>query len=381
MNEEEEQQVNGAVNPFTGSPLSEEPPAIAPVHHETHPIISQPYADIDPGSPSPSPSPQGSPHVFHVSARHPSSIFDFPTPTPYAPPPGHPPTAQLTPFATGSTSALFRCLVKKPEVVQLEINGELHSNAADVTTQFLAELRLYTTVTTHRGLPAFLGCLEGVGMVLECVDGRTLLDAVRAEGGAAPLTQAQKIDYHNQLLDGLAHIHSFGLSHGDLSLLNVFVTHTSETIKILDFGRSVAADSIYDPPSAEPVDPFSFLHLHNNRSKRQSISQQQYTKRRKVEQIHPGTRPFCAPEILRAECQDAILADAYSFGVILACLDQNALIDCDPEIQMKDIIPDFFFQGCALFRDRIIAYLQRFDRRRRLSRDDMIAVKRWWDAE
>ncbi len=215
-------------------------------------------------------------------------------------------------------------------------------------------------------------------MVLECIDGRTLLDAVRATD--PPLSQAQKIDYHNQLLDGLAHIHSFGLSHGDLSLLNVFVTHASETVKILDFGRSVAADSAYDPPSAEPVDPFSFLHLP--RSKAQRLQQHLLpAKRRKVEQIHPGTRPFAAPEILRGECQDAILADAYSFGVILACLDQNALIDCDPEIQMKDIIPDFFLQGCDLFRDRIIAYLQRYDRRRRLSTDDMIAVKRWWDED
>jgi hypothetical protein len=51
--------------------------------------------------------------------------------------------------------------VKKPGVVQLEINGEMQLNASDVTTQFLAELRVYTTVSRHRNITAFLGCLLG----------------------------------------------------------------------------------------------------------------------------------------------------------------------------------------------------------------------------
>ena len=56
-----------------------------PHQHETPHAISQPYADVDPGSPSPSPSPPGSPHVFHPPAgAHPSALFSFPTPTAYA---------------------------------------------------------------------------------------------------------------------------------------------------------------------------------------------------------------------------------------------------------------------------------------------------------
>lgn len=55
--------------------------------------------------------------------RHPSSIFSFPVPTSYSAP--SKPTRNLNPVAHGSASELFKCIVKKPEVVQLEINGEM----------------------------------------------------------------------------------------------------------------------------------------------------------------------------------------------------------------------------------------------------------------
>ncbi|EEB87369.1 hypothetical protein MPER_15292, partial [Moniliophthora perniciosa FA553] len=156
-----------------------------------------------------------SPPIYNPP-RHPTSIFSFPTPTSYSAPPN--PIANLAPCAQGSTSELFKCVVKKPDVVQIEINGEMQSNSSDVTVQFLAELRVYTTVTRHRNICAFLGSLENVGMVLEYIDGRTLYDVISVR---PELTRAKKIDYHNQLLDGLTHLHSFGLSHGDLSLLNI----------------------------------------------------------------------------------------------------------------------------------------------------------------
>jgi serine/threonine protein kinase len=132
----------------------------------------------------------------------------------------------------------------------------MQSSASAVSTQFLAELRVYTTVSQHRNITAFLGCLENVAMVLEYIDGRTLYEVVRPR---PTLTRAQKIDFHNQLLDCTTRLHSFGLSHGDLSLLNIQVTHSSDTIRLLDFGRSVSIDSIFVSPSDEPVDPFQNL--------------------------------------------------------------------------------------------------------------------------
>jgi serine/threonine protein kinase len=308
-------------------------------------------------------SPNPSPPIYNPP-RHPTSIFSFPTPTAYSAPPN--PTYNLAPVAHGSTSELFKCVVKKPDVVQLEINGEMQSNASDVTTQSLAELRVYTTLARHRNIAAFLGCLENVGMVLEYVEGRTMYEVVKAR---PELTKYEKVDYHNQLLDGLTHLHSYGLSHGDISLLNIQVTHSSNTIKLLDFGRSVSAESDYSSPEDDPIDPFALLARKNS----SSTTPKFLTK--KVEQIHPGTRPFCAPEVLRKECQDPLLADAYSFGVVLVCLDRCESIDMKPWEQKKDLLPDDLFDGCELFEERARSYLTRWDTRRRLMKEDIIEVQ------
>jgi serine/threonine protein kinase len=256
--------------------------------------------------------------------------------------------------------------VKKPEVIQLEINGEMQSNASDVTVQFLAELRVYTTVARHRNICGFLGSLENVGMVLAFIDGRTLYDVIIQRPA---LTTQQKIDYHNQLLDGLSHLHSYRLSHGDLSLLNIQVTKKTNTIKLLDFGRSVSADSIFESPDDEPVDPFTY---NKNTQSTSSALFNPKLPAVKVEQIHPGTRPFSAPEVLRGECQDPLLADAYSFGMIMVCLDRCESVDVKPWEQRKDKLPKDLFDGCDMFQLRAKEYLRKWDDRRRLSRTDMI---------
>ncbi|KAI0311413.1 kinase-like domain-containing protein [Amylostereum chailletii] len=308
----------------------------------------------------PSPEPYNPP-------RHPNTIFSFPTPAIYSAQPNS--TSSLRPFAQGSASELFKCIVKKPDIVQLEINGEMQSNATDVAAQFLAELRVYTAVPRHRNLAAFLGCLDGVGMVIEFVDGRTLYDVIKdcQLPDHMPLSRRRKRDFHNQLLAALTHVHAAGLSHGDLSLLNVQVADEnteSPTLKLLDFGRSVAADSVYAPPDGEPVDPFAWM----------SAPPFAQPLPRRVEQIHPGTRPFSAPEVLRGECQDARLADAYSYGMVLVCLERCELVDVKPWEQRKDKLPADLFDGCELWVDRIREYLRRFDARRPLMMEDMVPV-------
>ncbi|KAF7315801.1 Protein kinase domain-containing protein [Mycena indigotica] len=292
-----------------------------------------------------------------IYTRNPHSLFSFPTPIAYTAPKGPSnPTASLSPCAHGSASELFKCIVKKPDVVQLEINGEMQSNASDVTVQFLAELRVYTSLARHRNVCAFLGSLENVGMVLEYIDGRTLYDVVIAR---PPLTPPKKRDYHNQLLDGLTHLHSYGLSHGDLSLLNIQVTTVGDTVKLLDFGRSVSASSTLISPHGPPVDPFA----------PRAFSAVE------IETIHPGTRPFSAPEVLRGECVDARLADAYSFGMILVCLDRCESVDVKPWDQRKDKLPSDLFDGCEVFEERAREYLRKWDAgRRRLKKEDMMVV-------
>lgn len=356
--EMDEEEQNSNVGSFTPS----EETAVEPVYDYKH-GIDQVYHTASVQQPSPPPSP------IYKPPHHPNSIFSFPTPTAYCAPPNS--TASLTPVAHGSASELFKCIVKKPDIIQLEINGEMQSNASDVTVQFLAELRVYTTLARHRNICAFLGSLENVGMVLEFIDGRTLYDVIIAR---PPLSTEKKIDYHNQLLDGLTHLHSYRLSHGDLSLLNVQVTSTTDTIKLLDFGRSVSTDSIFKSPDDEPVDPFAYL------AKRQQPNSSNATTPKvplpRVEQIHPGTRPFSAPEILRGECQDPLLADAYSFGMILVCLDRCESIDVKPWDQRKDKLPSDLFDGCEVFESRAREYLRKWtDGRRRLVNSDMFEAE------
>ena len=190
---------------------------------------------------------QGSPQHFHVL---PTLLSRFPP----LPAPAHP-TDLLQPFMTGSTSELFRAVVKKPAPIEIEINDELHSNASDVALQFAAELRVYSKVGKNTGFAAFLGCVEGLGMVLEWVDGRTLLDAVRGVPigksvhevdnsvlDAHKPSDRRKIKWYNQLVDALTHLHSFGLNHGDLSMLNIYIESRTDNVKLIDFGRSVSVE-------------------------------------------------------------------------------------------------------------------------------------------
>jgi len=190
---------------------------------------------------------QGSPQQFHVL---PTLLSHFPP----LPAPAHP-TDLLQPFTTGSTSELFRAIVKKPAPISIEINDELHSNASDVALQFAAELRVYSKVGKNTGFAAFLGCVEGLGIVLEWVEGRTLLDAVRgvpvgksvhemdnSELDAHKPSDRRKIKWYNQLVDALTHLHSFGLNHGDLSMLNIYIETRTDNVKLIDFGRSVSVE-------------------------------------------------------------------------------------------------------------------------------------------
>ena len=79
---------------------------------------------------------------------------------------------------------------------------------------------------------------------------------------------------------------------------------------------------------------------------------------KKVGQIHPGTRSFAAPEVLRGECQDLLLADAYSFGMILVAIDHVEMVDLTPWEQRKDVVPQRLFVGCEVFEEHLHAYFE-----------------------
>jgi len=111
-----------------------------------------------------------------------------------------------------------------------------------------------------------------------------------------------------------------------------------DTIKLLDFPRFVSLDSIFVSPLDEPVGPFQNLARNESGT----------ALRKKVEHIHPGTRSFAAPELLLGECQDPLVADAYSFGMILVAIDRVEVVDLTPWEQRKDVVPVSLFVGCEL---------------------------------
>lgn len=97
------------------------------------------------------------------------------------------------------------------------------------------------------------------------------------------------------------------------------------------------------------------------------------------EVIHPGTRPFTAPEILRLSSApypnhpiNALLADAYSLGIILLCLDLAQLVDLDPEYQKQDGVLDT--SQCEVFGERVGEwYCVNVERRREVKKEDRIS--------
>ena len=187
-------------------------------------------------------------------------------------------------------------------------------------------------------------------MVLEYVEGHSLFEVIRRR---PQLSKPKKIDFHNQILDGITHLHSYGFSHGDMSLLNIILSE-DDVLKIFDFGRSI---SVHDPQ--QPSDP-------------SMSSTARYGVPEVATVIHAGTRPFTAPEILRGECTDGRLADAYSFGMILLCIDRGGLINIEVRNQKKDILPNL--SGLEVFEEQILPYLLKFDQRRRLAKDQRMKV-------
>ncbi|CEL56249.1 Nik-related protein kinase OS=Homo sapiens GN=NRK PE=1 SV=2 [Rhizoctonia solani AG-1 IB] len=217
-------------------------------------------------------------------------------------------TTGLYPFnEDGASSQMFRCIVKRPHADQPlsfasgqgpntgSSEGTLtvqRQSLDDVVKQFAAELRVFRTIGIHKNVVRFFGAIEGVGLVLEEIDhGHTLLELL-----PTLWNDSTKIDWFNQILEGLAHIHKFGLSHGDLSCTNIMVRYN--VVKILDFGHSTYIG----------------------------------------EEAIMGTPPFCAPEILRSDKgTDGRLGDAYSLGIVLIYLERG--IDEDV-ISLEDQLQD-----------------------------------------
>ncbi len=79
-------------------------------------------------------------------------------------------------------------------------------------------------------------------LVMDWVDGRSLVDIISKEG---PMANDRAIELTRQIADGLAHAHSHGLVHRDLKAENVLIAeeNTGEVANIVDFGLAVNTDN------------------------------------------------------------------------------------------------------------------------------------------
>ncbi|KAG8775992.1 hypothetical protein FRC12_001136, partial [Ceratobasidium sp. 428] len=231
--------------------------------------------------------PQPAPPQWSAHAPHSDSVP--PSPTHERPP---------NLLAPGSSSTIHRTVLKRPAISTLHVDGTRVTNAADVARQFAAELRVLRTVAaagTHPNIVGFVGAIDGLGIVLEWIDGQTLFERITlgraaedrlalsamlasaAPGGSvstfrtarAVVSEQERLVWCDEVLSALCFVHSLGLTHGDINTLNVLIVPSRAVhgcafgrAKLIDFGRSTAMG--------------------------------------KHEYPAPCARPFCAPEVTRA---------------------------------------------------------------------------------
>ena len=73
----------------------------------------------------------------------------------------------------------------------------------------------------------------GPGIIMEYVDGRTLSEFIKEN----PLMQLRRRVFV-QLLEAVAYLHRKSIIHNDLKPENILITHSDNTVKLIDFGLS-----------------------------------------------------------------------------------------------------------------------------------------------
>lgn len=107
--------------------------------------------------------------------------------------------------------------------------------------KFLEEARTLARFEEHPNIVSIKDFFEENGtayMVMNYVEGKTLLDHLKERGGRIPFDEAMKI--LSPLMDALDEVHASGTIHRDLSPDNIFLTRFGQP-KLLDFGASKSA--------------------------------------------------------------------------------------------------------------------------------------------
>ena len=92
----------------------------------------------------------------------------------------------------------------------------------DLDCQYIVNVFTYETDT-----------VVGPGIIMEYVDGRTLSEFLKEN---PPMQLRRRV--FGQLLEAVAYLHRKSIIHNDLKPENILITHSDNTIKLVDFGLS-----------------------------------------------------------------------------------------------------------------------------------------------
>ncbi len=154
----------------------------------------------------------------------------------------------------------------------------------------------------HPNIAAIYDIIEqsgSVSLVMEFVDGATLLDRLTQQTAAAMgVGLAESVDIAAEIAGALVAAHEAGIVHGDLKPANIKITPRG-AVKVLDFGlaRGGSATSALANALPDDVPTQSFAASD-------------------IDQLVAGTPGYMSPEMARGQAVDA-RADIFALGCVL----------------------------------------------------------------
>jgi Tol biopolymer transport system component len=156
----------------------------------------------------------------------------------------------------GGMGVVYRARdLKLGREVALKILPPNVASDADSLARFDREGRLLAAVN-HPNIATLYGVEEASGMtalVMELVDGQTLVECIAERGGARGLPIDRAVAIARQIADAIAAAHERGIVHRDLKPGNIKIS-SAGTVKVLDFGLAKHASIIGVGSGSSSVD-------------------------------------------------------------------------------------------------------------------------------
>ena len=190
-------------------------------------------------------------------------------------------------LSAGPTGRVFECRnVTNGEAVSCKVIDVNNIKNDDFFNHFKNELIIHSQIR-HPGITQLKDVLvdeKFIYVILERCVGGDLNDLVLDEGG---LPENRARHYFKHIMGAISYIHNLGIAHRDIKLENILVT-SQDDAKLTDFGLCKQAST--DSPMMKTT---------------------------------CGTLVYSAPEIIREEPYNGMIADIWSAGVVLYAMVSN----------------------------------------------------------